>query len=192
MEPYYDHHPSKQFIRGKPIRFGYKQWCMVTAAGYLVKYGPYTGKNPRPPGLGLGGSVVKMFGHQHSHQEGRTPRLHRQLLHIPALSVRAHCGWHLLHCHNQTGQGGASSNERSQEGSERDHDVLQATNGAIRLLRWQDNSEVTFASNKDDPLVLDKTTVKQWSMARQQAESGRTPAFHRQRVQPRNEWGRPL
>ena len=24
MEPYYGHHPSKQFIRGKPVRFGYK------------------------------------------------------------------------------------------------------------------------------------------------------------------------
>ena len=31
------------------------------------------------------------------------------------------------------------------------HDVLQATNGAVRLVRWQDNSEVLVASNWDDP-----------------------------------------
>ena len=59
MEPYYGHHPSKQFLRGKPVRFGYKVWCLATSTGYLVKFTPYTGKDERQPGLGLGSSVVK-------------------------------------------------------------------------------------------------------------------------------------
>ena len=41
MEPYYGHHPSKQFIQGKPVRFGYKIWCLTTCTGYLVKYSPW-------------------------------------------------------------------------------------------------------------------------------------------------------
>ncbi|XP_072378904.1 uncharacterized protein [Diabrotica undecimpunctata] len=33
MEPYYEHHSMKQFIRGKPIRYGYKFWCVATSKG---------------------------------------------------------------------------------------------------------------------------------------------------------------
>ena len=36
MVPYFGHHGCKQFIRGKPIRFGYKMWCLNTTLGYLV------------------------------------------------------------------------------------------------------------------------------------------------------------
>jgi hypothetical protein len=35
MVPYYGHHSSKQFIRGKPIRFGFKLWCLDTRLEYL-------------------------------------------------------------------------------------------------------------------------------------------------------------
>ncbi|KRY24656.1 PiggyBac transposable element-derived protein 3, partial [Trichinella britovi] len=31
MVPYYGHHTCKMFIRGKPIRFGYKIWTMSSA-----------------------------------------------------------------------------------------------------------------------------------------------------------------
>ncbi|KRY03759.1 PiggyBac transposable element-derived protein 3, partial [Trichinella patagoniensis] len=31
MLPYYGHHSCKMFIRGKPIRFGYKIWTMSSA-----------------------------------------------------------------------------------------------------------------------------------------------------------------
>ena len=54
-----DVHPSKQFIRGKPVRFGYKIWCLTTCTGYLVKYSPYTGKDGCQAGRGLGESVVE-------------------------------------------------------------------------------------------------------------------------------------
>ena len=43
MEPYYDHHSMKQFIRGKPIRYGFKFWCLTSPEGYMVKFHPYTG-----------------------------------------------------------------------------------------------------------------------------------------------------
>ena len=38
MKPYYGRHSMKQFICGKPIRFGFKFWCLVTPEGYLAKY----------------------------------------------------------------------------------------------------------------------------------------------------------
>lgn len=62
MIPYYGRHSSKQFIRGKPIRFGFKLWCVNTRLGYLINCYPYQGAGAiTHPHLGLGGSgVVKM------------------------------------------------------------------------------------------------------------------------------------
>lgn len=47
MIAYYGRHGCKQFIRGKPVRFGYKVWCLNTPLGYLVNFEIYQGKNPR-------------------------------------------------------------------------------------------------------------------------------------------------
>lgn len=46
MVAYFGRHSCKQFIRGKPIRFGYKLWCLNTPSGYLVNFDIYQGKNP--------------------------------------------------------------------------------------------------------------------------------------------------
>ena len=47
MVKYFGRHSCKQFIRGKPIRFGYKMWCLNTPDGYLVNFDMYQGNNPR-------------------------------------------------------------------------------------------------------------------------------------------------
>ncbi len=47
MIRYYGKHGCKQFIRGKPIGFGYKMWCLNSKNGYLVNFDLYRGKNPR-------------------------------------------------------------------------------------------------------------------------------------------------
>lgn len=46
MVAYYGRHGCKQFIRGKPIRFGYKVLCLNTPDGYLIDFDVYQGKNP--------------------------------------------------------------------------------------------------------------------------------------------------
>ncbi|XP_070179915.1 piggyBac transposable element-derived protein 3-like [Littorina saxatilis] len=61
MVPYYGRHGAKQFIRGKPIRFGFKMWVLTTPLGYIVQCEPYQGATGRPtayPGVGIGGEVV--------------------------------------------------------------------------------------------------------------------------------------
>lgn len=45
MVKYYGKHSCKQFIRNKPIRFGYKIWCLCSSVGYLVNFDIYQGKN---------------------------------------------------------------------------------------------------------------------------------------------------
>lgn len=38
-------HGCKDFLRGKPIRFGYKAWCLNTDFEYLVNFDIYQGKS---------------------------------------------------------------------------------------------------------------------------------------------------
>ena len=57
---YYGKNGTKQFIRGKPISFGFKIWCITTFVGYLLHAEPYCGVNTDLPdtGLGQGADVV--------------------------------------------------------------------------------------------------------------------------------------
>lgn len=60
MVPYYGKPGDKQFIRGKPIRFGFKLWAICTADGSLLHVEPYCGAHTRisDRGLGQGPNVV--------------------------------------------------------------------------------------------------------------------------------------
>lgn len=60
MIRYYGHHFLKQFIRGKPIRFGFKQWAMCCAeTGFCFHAELYEGKQVETfPVEGVGASVI--------------------------------------------------------------------------------------------------------------------------------------
>ncbi|XP_051813277.1 piggyBac transposable element-derived protein 2-like [Acanthochromis polyacanthus] len=60
MIRYYGRHGCKQFIKGKPIRFGYKIWSLASSNGYMHHMEPYGGRHTLLPetGLGQGPSVV--------------------------------------------------------------------------------------------------------------------------------------
>lgn len=58
MVPYFGRHGCKQFIRGKPIRFGFKLWCLATRLGYCMQFEPYQGAGTGRHELGLGAGVV--------------------------------------------------------------------------------------------------------------------------------------
>ena len=55
---YFGKHSSKQYIKVKPIKFGYMLWCLNSCLDYLVKCEPYPGKRQTLPALALGGSVA--------------------------------------------------------------------------------------------------------------------------------------
>ncbi|GFX43933.1 piggyBac transposable element-derived protein 2 [Trichonephila clavipes] len=44
MIRYYGHHYFKQYIKGKPIRFGYKMWALCGNNGYCYNFDLYCGK----------------------------------------------------------------------------------------------------------------------------------------------------
>jgi hypothetical protein len=45
MIRYYGRHGSKQFIRGKPIRYGFKIWAVCMSSGSGVWFERYSGKD---------------------------------------------------------------------------------------------------------------------------------------------------
>jgi DNA excision repair protein ERCC-6 len=63
MVPYFGRHGCTQYVRGKPIRFGYKFWCGATCLGYICWFQPYQGKNPntKHEEYGVGASIVLQF-----------------------------------------------------------------------------------------------------------------------------------
>ncbi|GFS38604.1 chimeric ERCC6-PGBD3 protein [Nephila pilipes] len=56
MVPYFGHLGCKQFIKGKPVRFGYKVWCLNT----LIQFESYRGEGTVSDeyGIGMKGAVV--------------------------------------------------------------------------------------------------------------------------------------
>ena len=60
MVPYFGKSPWKQFIKGKPIRSGYKLWAICSSDGYTIHIEPYAGSFTQLPdyGLGQGPNVV--------------------------------------------------------------------------------------------------------------------------------------
>lgn len=66
MLPYYGIHSCKQFIRGKPKRFGYKSWSLCCEHGYPFTFDIYQGKgddtddfdDPTHGNIGMGGRVI--------------------------------------------------------------------------------------------------------------------------------------
>lgn len=77
MIPYFGRHGLKQFIRGKPIRWGYKFWMGTNQKGYIEWFEPYQGATTvlyeRYKDLGLGASIVLSFADKLILEKGRLP-----------------------------------------------------------------------------------------------------------------------
>lgn len=58
MVPYFGRHSAKMFIKGKPVRFGFKLWCLCSDDGYLFQFMPYGGAREEKTEMGLGADVV--------------------------------------------------------------------------------------------------------------------------------------
>lgn len=58
MVPYFGRHSCKMYIKGKPVRFGFKLWCLCSADGYLYTFIPYGGAEETKGEFGLGAKIV--------------------------------------------------------------------------------------------------------------------------------------
>ena len=56
--PYFGCHNAKMFIKGKPIRFVYRIWCLFESDGYSYPMQIYQGKQTKAINQPLGTSVM--------------------------------------------------------------------------------------------------------------------------------------
>lgn len=162
MEPYFGHHHMKQFIKGKPIRYGFKFWCLNSSEGYLLKFSPYCGAGDKKEGKTLGTSVTEKLCLNYLPQ-GSTVFIDNFFNSLPLLDELKS---HNINC---IGTIRADRVERApvmdlkKEPRGSSHVLVDSTNG-ITLIRWSDNSQVTVATNQDDEnICLTNGQCKRWS-----------------------------
>lgn len=175
MVPYFGRHSCKMFIRGKPIRFGFKYWCLCGSDGYLYQAIPYAGASVNyNKQIGLGAHVVlELLKSVH------TPGNHRVYFDNFFSSYYLMCllnerGFHacgtirrnrMLNVNLKTGK-------HLKRG---EHDYRFDTTNEILLAKWNDNSEVNMITNYE--------TIEPLKTARRyDRKQKKTVIFHQPRL----------
>lgn len=166
MIPYFGHHSSKQFIKGKPIRFGFKLWTLADPLGYVVQFEPYAGArgNGTYGPLGLGGTVVKDLLSELPKRPYHVV-FDNYFTSLPLLTDLAESG---------IGATGTLRKNRIEQCPMENAKLLaKKERGALDyrhdrenkllVVEWNDNNVVTLATNCDPVLPLGQT--KRWSKA---------------------------
>lgn len=174
MVPYYGSHPTKQFIRGKPIRWGYKAWVAASPLGYSYFIDLYQGKHQMKSDscykdtYGLGGEVVlNMLDRLESLYPGRKfsiffDNFFTSIRLLEAIKERGHSATGTVRS-NRTEKcplSNAKQFEKRPRGSE-EH-FLEKDSG-ISVVMWNDNGVVTIASTHYG--VQPVKQVQRWSVA---------------------------
>lgn len=167
MVPYFGRHSAKMFIRGKPIRFGYKLWSLTSDSGYMFQFLPYAGESGNyDKKLGLGASVVIELLNNCEHPLQHTVHFDNFFTSyylLCLLKERGFCASGTVRPNRIAGAqlktGKKIKGKEQLKKYESDY-LFDKTNG-ILVVRWMDNSEVTIATNYDtvEPIV----TVKRYN-----------------------------
>nr|XP_023020917.1 piggyBac transposable element-derived protein 2-like [Leptinotarsa decemlineata] len=161
MGLYYGRHSMKQFIRGKPIRFGFKFWCLTTSDGYLIKFEPYLGSGDKLKGKTLGSSVTEKMCLNFIPRKSIV-FIDNYFNSLPLLET--------LSKHELYGVGTIRSDrveeaplkelKKEKRGS---HFTLYDKKANITLTRWHDNSQVNVATNlNDESISKTKSSCTRW------------------------------
>ena len=155
MVPYRGHFPIKQYIRNKPIRFGYKFWFLCGAGGYPYNFELYKGKDDgRTEPLGT--SVVKNMSNIIENDNCEKHILHFDnfftsyslLVDLAARNLRA-IGTVRSNRTKSCPLGITNKDERAS------YDYMSG--GMVLFVQWKDNSIVTIGTNFSKVSPVDKS-----------------------------------
>ena len=157
---YYGHHTLKQFIRGKPIRFGYKLWALCGSNGYCFNFDLYCGKETtnKNSDLGVGSRVVLNMLECTEHPQGHTVYFDNYftsrdlLLHLRSIGYRATGTVR----ENRTDKCPLQTTKELEKMPRGSYDYAFDTSGEILFVKWNDNKCVSIGTNFDtvEPLAL--------------------------------------
>jgi hypothetical protein len=158
MIKYFGPHPLKQFIRGKPIRFGYKVWMLATPTGELLAVQPYAGgaTHIQDFGLGQGPNVVMGLALQYGLQPGAKVYVDNLFTSLDLLDHMGDKRYGVTGTLRQNRIIGIPLPSKKQANKELKRGEMKAvyTQDAVVTV-WQDNQPVYMASNCDsvEPLA---------------------------------------
>lgn len=162
MIPYYGRHYAKQYIKGKPIRFGYKNWALCQSEGYMIAFDIYTGKSDKEKQFGLGGdtviSLIKLAGV--APNTGFKLYFDNYFTGIGLLSHLAENQICATGTIRQNRLEGCPFPDKFSWSKKPRGDHVFLSNGHILMTQWKDNKVVTIATNFDDKSL---TTTKRWN-----------------------------
>lgn len=169
MIKYFGRHSAKQFIRGKPVRFGYRNWAASSSDGYCYSFDVYCGKSTETSADPLGARVVKSL----LAKMPIVPTEHvvffdnfftnYQLLHdLRLLGYRATGTLR----ENRTKKCPLTNVKDMKKKPRAAYDYRFDTKNEIVIVRWKDNNVVTMGSNYDYLEPLGK--VKRWCNIKKQ------------------------
>ena len=147
--PYYGKHSTKQFIRGKPIKFGFKLWCITSHEGYLLNAEPYCGLDADLPdtSLGQGADFVLGFIEKCEVKAGSLVTFDNQLTSLPLLDELTELGIGALGTLRQNRFHGAPVANKTKLAKKPRGSYDFATDGKNLIVSWLDNKVVTCATN---------------------------------------------
>ena len=151
MVPYFGHHSCKMFIRSKPIRFGYKIWCLCGSDGYPYHFTIYTGKGENSSGPLGSRAVNEKVDVITEHSDSLKHELffdnfftsYNLLTDLAAKNVKA------IGTVRENRTLGASSKMKSlKEMKKSDRETFNScSDGVVYFCKWNDNSIVNIVSN---------------------------------------------
>jgi hypothetical protein len=151
MVKYYGHHTCKQYMQGKPVKFGYKIWCLASSSGYIYHGEPYCGAktNVTHSNLGQGADVVLSLLEKCDVPKGSKLYFDNYFTSIPLLVILrqkniAACGTIRA---NRT-KNCTLTQKKVMKTFARGHMEARSTKD-ILVVHWMDSKPVIIASNYD-------------------------------------------
>ena len=170
MVAYYGRHGCKQLIRGKPIRFGFKNFCLCTPLGYLIAFDTYLGKTYQGKdydNFGKGGGCLLNIIDNLQYGLNKLPTIFcdNYFKEMPLITELSRRGQGLIGTirDNRIPKSGILASATAMKKASRGESslVFDSANKMV-LCRWKDNAIVTLASN----VVADKPKQRanRWSV----------------------------
>lgn len=167
MVKYYGHHSSKQFIRGKPVRFGYKDWMLCSSTGYCYKFDIYCGakqqlQQEKYKGLPLGSKVVLELLEAVKNPANHILYFDNFFTSHSLMKTLRDYGFRATGTvRNNRTKNCPLANEKQMKKKNRGYYThMYDSENSLLLVRWKDNSIVTMMTNFDSIEPLSR--VKRW------------------------------
>ena len=168
---YYGHHTLKQFIKAKPIRFGYKLWALCGNDGYCYNFSLYCGKesnSSETDKLPLGTKVVlnllSIVDDPNSHciYFDNFFTSHALLKKLKEMQFRASGTIR----ENRTEKCPLMDDKKMSKKERGFYDSKFDKTNEILAVKWKDNKNVSLATNFDTILPL--SSVSRWNVEKKE------------------------